>query len=260
MRFSFEFVVRQPGTYWAEHTVDFISWSPLRQVASAGGVIKITDAVTEVDARFYRIRSNGRCHPQPIGFYRRAVPAGHSLIANQLDCGDNRIEQLFGDLPVGTVLSKWDPSALQFVETTLLASGWTQPDLTLHPGEGAVLRSEHPLTLTFMGEVQSAVFQPVGRGWFPISSPVPQSGPIISTLQFPETNPSDQEEIHTLAGDPAGYKRWSCPVHDHPLHPFPFNGAQDFFLLIPQPFILQMIMRVIKPITARVIPSHAPPS
>ncbi|MCL4178994.1 MAG: hypothetical protein KJ072_14780 [Verrucomicrobia bacterium] len=94
-----------------------------------------------MDARFYRALATSNGPVNSIGFYRRHLPAGRSLVANQLDHGDNRVARLFADLPIGTVLSKWDVSTQSPVENVLLPGGWTLPDMTLHPGEGAVIQT-----------------------------------------------------------------------------------------------------------------------
>jgi hypothetical protein len=169
----------------------------------------VTDVVKSVRARFYRALAGSSAPMNPIGFYHRQLPAGRSLVANQLDRGDNRVARLFPDLPVGTVLTKWDVSAQSPVETTLLASGWTRPDLTLHPGEGAVLQTESPVRLTFIGEVQPAFYQPVDTQWSLISSPIPRAGPLNSALLFPKCNSGETGEILQLTGDSPDYKRSS---------------------------------------------------
>jgi hypothetical protein len=121
--------------------------------------------------------------PPPIPqSYQVVIQAGQNLIANQLDHGSNRLAEVFSSLccdhgsnelaviPAGTVFSKprndgsntWDQAI--YVPGT----GWVPDNLTLSPGEGAILDSPTGFTITFTGTPHVPVLPvtiPAGQAW-----------------------------------------------------------------------------------------------
>jgi len=206
--FSFDIVSHQQATYSVECTEDFVSWTPLGVYDTDAGRTKLSDNVSLVRARFYRAHSSsGVGVTGAIGFYHRTVPTGYSLITNQLHNEENLVETLFAEMPEGTALYKWDAFREQYEENIQQSSGWTRPGMSLHPGEGALLRTDEPLALTFVGKVQPAVYKPVYGELSLVTSPFPQAGPIRSALHFPLGGLGQNTEIFKLTGDPSCYER-----------------------------------------------------
>ena len=90
--------------------------------------------------------------------YLLDLPAGYSLIANQLHGSNNLISTVVPVVPDGTMLVKWDGAAQQFTppDTYLAGAGWLDGSFnpsatTLAPGEGAVINLPSPQTLLFTG-------------------------------------------------------------------------------------------------------------
>jgi hypothetical protein len=120
-----------------------------------------------------------------VGYINIEVPAGFSLIANQLDNGQgNLINDVLPDVPFGAELFKFDPATAGFVNSANFGS-W-EPNLTLAPGEGAFLQVDSATTLTFVGEVMqgNSLSVNVPAGFSIASSIVPQSAP-LEDLGFP---------------------------------------------------------------------------
>jgi hypothetical protein len=120
-----------------------------------------------------------------VGYINKEVPAGYSLIANQLDNGQgNLINDVLPDVPFGASIFKFDPAAAAFVNSVNFGS-W-EPNLSLAPGEGAFLLIDEPATLTFVGEVMQGTGLTVNvpAGYSIASSIVPQSAS-LTDIGFP---------------------------------------------------------------------------
>ncbi|MED6314669.1 MAG: Ig-like domain-containing protein, partial [Verrucomicrobiota bacterium] len=65
------------------------------------------------------------------------LPSGKTMIANPLDNGGNRVSDLLPNAPVGSTLSKFNPTTGNWVTNTFTGA-WSQPGMTLEPGEGAL--------------------------------------------------------------------------------------------------------------------------
>ncbi len=89
-----------------------------------------------------------------VGYVNVDVPAGFSIIANQLD---NKKGNMLGDLisgvPTGTTIYKFNGASFDssiFIE----GLGWS-PDASLAPGEGAFINADAATKVTFVGEVMT---------------------------------------------------------------------------------------------------------
>jgi hypothetical protein len=157
--------------------------------------------------RFYRMNNNGVYSDNAVGFYRLALCAGFSLIANQLNRANNKVTEVILNPPDGTRAYKFNPQYGVFVNLNYVAGlGWDDGgsgtiDITAHPGEGIFLYAMTPFTNTFFGEIRLSSSVPLGTGFTIISSPVPQAGPIEPPppigLAFPIAN---GDQIY----------RWNC--------------------------------------------------
>lgn len=86
--------------------------------------------------------------------YRLDLMAGLNFIANQLDHGSNRLNEVMPDVPDGCAFYKYNngPGTWTVSIYSAGARRWLNGDsLTLSPGEGAFLDSPRPFTLTFTG-------------------------------------------------------------------------------------------------------------
>lgn len=121
-----------------------------------------------------------------VGYINVPVPPGFSMIANQLDSGDNTVGNLMPAPPEGTTLYKFVGGA--FAINAFEFGEWSIPDMTLEPGEGAFINntSGAEFMALFVGEVkQGALTTPLTAGFQIVSSQVPQSGALDADLGFP---------------------------------------------------------------------------
>jgi hypothetical protein len=121
-----------------------------------------------------------------VGYINVRIPNGFSMVANQLIAADNKVPALFPAAPDGLTVYKWNPAAATFDSSSYLAllSLWSNPDLSLAPGEGAfVLNPGTAYTNTFVGEVPTGTLTTsLARGFNIASSQVPQSGQVDTVL------------------------------------------------------------------------------
>jgi hypothetical protein len=132
-----------------------------------------------------------------VGFVTVDVPVGLSMIANPLTAPTNTIAALFASAPDGTTIYKYDGTS--FSVNTFDLGEWGKPNDTLVPGEGAFIRNVGTalFQITFVGEVSQGTTPPlshaVPKGLSIQSSEVPQSGKVVTDLNFPAT---DQDTIY----------------------------------------------------------------
>jgi uncharacterized repeat protein (TIGR03803 family) len=87
--------------------------------------------------------------------YTISLSPGFNLIANQLDLGNNRLDEIMPNVPEGCVVLKFD-NWHQMFEIAFFSRGawaeWEEGSLTLNPGEGAYLWAPQAFNLTFVGQ------------------------------------------------------------------------------------------------------------
>jgi hypothetical protein len=120
-----------------------------------------------------------------VGYINVPVPAGFSMIANQLDSGNNTVSSLLPSVPEGVTLYK-------FVSGAYLINGfefgeWSLPNMTLDPGEGAfIFNPGAEFNALFVGEVKQGSLQTgIPQGFSIVASQVPQTGALDTVLGFP---------------------------------------------------------------------------
>ena len=122
-----------------------------------------------------------------VGYINVAVPPGFSMIANQLDSGNNTVGSLMPSVPELTVVYKFLGTAGYDINTFEFGE-WSNPAMTLNPGEGAFIfnQSGAAFNALFVGEVkQGALSTPLVQGFQIVASQVPQSGQLDTVLGFP---------------------------------------------------------------------------
>lgn len=120
-----------------------------------------------------------------VGYVNVDLPAGFTLVANPLKNGDNTINTVLPDVPLGTLLYKFDGSFGSPAEFAGVGVGW-DVNLTLAPGEGAFIQVPTAKTVTFVGEVtQGNTTNSLPAGFSIRSSIVPQQAGLTSVLGFP---------------------------------------------------------------------------
>src|SRR5260370_38547070 len=97
-----------------------------------------------------------------VGYINTALTGpGYTMIANQLDSGNNVFSNFFQGLPSGTQVIKWNTNTASFniASRTLVAPGWNPAaaaNSTLNPGEACFIKlTGASRTNTFVGNVMS---------------------------------------------------------------------------------------------------------
>lgn len=163
-----------------------------------------------------------------VGYINVDVPPGFSMIANQLDSGNNTVGSLMPSVPEGTTLFKFNPATGAYVGNAFEFGEWGDPTMTLNPGEGAFVQNTSGALFKalFVGEVkQGALSTPLVSGFQIVSSQVPQAGAVDSVLGFV---PEEGDTVYrfnnaTGAYTAAAYEfgEWVAPV---------LNVGEAFFL------------------------------
>jgi hypothetical protein len=91
-----------------------------------------------------------------------------------------------------------------------LPTGWSRPEMSLRPGEGAVLECNRSMEIVFGGHVRPAFYQPTDLGWSLVSSPVPQAGPIIALMAFPSGYAGQIDRIQKTVECTSSAEGWAC--------------------------------------------------
>jgi len=129
-----------------------------------------------------------------VGYVNTTLTAGWNLVSNPLkNQTDNTVATILATAPEGTTIYKWlndgTTSGYDSVNVMLPAGlGWSVPDQTLVPGEGAfiLVPTGSSSTVTFVGEVmQGSLTNKVPAGFSMLSSQVPQAGLVTTDLGFP---------------------------------------------------------------------------
>jgi hypothetical protein len=89
-----------------------------------------------------------------VGYVNTTFVAGTNLIGNPLDAESNSLSALFQTPPDEATILLWDPASQTFSERSDFTAGlgWS-PDVTLVPGQGALLYSGQAFLNTFVGRV-----------------------------------------------------------------------------------------------------------
>ncbi|MBU6402048.1 MAG: hypothetical protein KGS61_17155 [Verrucomicrobia bacterium] len=124
-----------------------------------------------------------------VGYLDVPAPTGFSLIANPLNAGSNTVsEVLTNGVSDGMTLFKLNPTNLTFSANVFQAGAWSNPGMTLAPGQGAFLfNPAGPTNLTFVGSVAANVpyTNSLPAGLSLVSSMLPLEGRLDAGLSFP---------------------------------------------------------------------------
>jgi subtilisin family serine protease len=193
-RSSGQFSVRVLGPTNQQVTVSWFSsasqnWTNYTNFTLSGeGVYDYTDTAATNAYRFYRCQIASLKSCNAVGYVDVSLPAGSSMIANPLEAVDNRVCAVLTNVPNGAGLLKWDELNDEWFQTNTFSStyGWSDTNMTLAPGEGALLNVSAATNQSFVGEFpQGYLINPVPSGWSIRGSKLPTSGGVASGLGVP---------------------------------------------------------------------------
>jgi hypothetical protein len=143
-----------------------------------------------------------------VGFVNVELPPGFSLASNPLEGATNTVAALFPNtLPNNCAVFKFDTGTGQFVSSTFFFGAWSNPNLTLVPGEGFFFRNSGATTITntFVGNVkQGTLTTPLASGFTLVSSQVPQAGLVSTDLGLPIANTESIFKFNNAANSYVG--------------------------------------------------------
>ena len=142
-----------------------------------------------------------------VGYINLAVPAGFSIIANQLNNSpDNLVTTILASgVPDSTTVYKFDATTAGYAINTFTEGvGWDGNDLlmTMNPGEGVFINAPSAFTATFVGEVKLVSDNRIYHGYSIMSSTIPQSGAIDTDLKWA---PIDSDTVFQFNNATRGY-------------------------------------------------------
>jgi hypothetical protein len=117
-----------------------------------------------------------------VGYINQSIPAGFSMIANQLNNSpDNRVASLFPAPADTTKIYKFNVATGGFIIMEYADGEWTPNATTesLNPGDGAYIFAPAAFTHTFVGEVMLTSTVNLPAGFSMIGSALPQSLPLV---------------------------------------------------------------------------------
>jgi hypothetical protein len=173
---------------------NFVDWSVVQTGLLDGtgtGAIQDLQAKS-FPARFYRavdLDAGSLVSSNVVGFATTRAPAGRTLIANPFLTSNATIDFLVQGPPHGVSLYKVLANGEPVVNNYLF--GWSDPVMTLLPGEGALLHNptETAFAITFMGEVLQGpctnYLQGAAGGYVLASSMVARAGALEGELNLP---------------------------------------------------------------------------
>lgn len=136
-----------------------------------------------------------------VGYVNLAIPQGFAMIANPLNTTNNTLAALMPTAPDGTIVYKYTGTGFAISSIDDLGE-WSNPNVTLNPGEGCFIRSPIAWTNTFVGEVmQGSLSNSLPAGFSIRSSQVPQAGTATELGLIP----SDGTIVYRLRTTGAGY-------------------------------------------------------
>lgn len=206
--FRLEITGPNAGLYTVEWTSDYQTWVPLSDYVLYGDSIEVTDDVGSDAHRFYRAKSGDNYLGTQVGYIKKTVPSGYSMIANQLESGHNTVGALFPAVPDGTQLYKWIEGKQTWTVNTFNFGEWDHPEITLHPGEGMIVRNgSAPFNVSFVGHVNATLHNRVPLQLAIRSSALPQSGKLSAVLNYVPLDPGHQ--VYLINGSTGSYSTFT---------------------------------------------------
>jgi hypothetical protein len=179
---------------------DLENWSSYASFTlGTGGSYAYTDTAATTPIRFYRASYGSSRSCNIVGYADVTVRQGTSLISNPFNLdGVNHISEVLPGVPLNTTLSKWRDTQQDWVTSTFATpptlpssppgggGAWSDPNMTLPPGEGAKIYTPSAFVKTFVGEVvQGYATNSIPNLSSLRSSIVPQAGRVVTDLALP---------------------------------------------------------------------------
>ena len=195
-----------------EYSFDLKNWKTLLKGGeedlmfnASGKNSKAIDRPAGVDTLYVRaLLKTEKYSKNAIGYTRVTYPVGKSLIANPLSREDgNTLAKLFTGFPDGTTLAKLDEATGELTVNVFEGGAWENPEMTLDPGEGAVLdlAGENAVTVDYFGvALQGDLASVIPARAALRSALTPAEGGVASVLGLPEVDGLEVQLLHNESG------------------------------------------------------------
>jgi hypothetical protein len=210
----FKFLISGPnnGVYNVEYTSDYFVWSVLGSYTLSSGSVEVADdTIGSTPYRFYRARLGSSYMSTQVGFLKKLIKPGISMIGNPLETGNNVVSTLLPLVPEGTQLLKWVEGTQSWTANTFSFGKWESPNMTLQPGEGVVIEnhSGSQFEVQFVGAVNPAFNIRVSVQYSILSSPAPQAGGLTSVLNYNPFEPGVNDQVLKMTGSDGSYTTYT---------------------------------------------------
>jgi hypothetical protein len=166
------------------------SWSTLGTVVVQNGVGVFSDPTAgQYTQRFYRVSTGSLTSGDVVGFLVKTVPAGDSLVACPFETPDNRVPAVFASAPEGTGVYYWDDTEQTYRINGLEFGAWSDPLMTLYPGEGVLVSAPSSFVEKWVGRVRQNCLSKEVSGQYALHGSIAAFGGTVDTsLRFPVAN------------------------------------------------------------------------
>jgi hypothetical protein len=172
-----------------------------------------------------------------VGYINLNIPAGLSMIANQLDDSGsprNQVQNILGNPSGNVTVNFFNPATGNYDQSTYDPFGgptggpiWFDGNRILEPGGGAFVDSVDAFTATLVGEVRLVSSLSIPPGLSIRSSVIPQSAP-VTAMGFPFDLPA--------APDPVTIYRYNRTTGGYDSSSYdPFGGPTGGAIWFPSP-------------------------
>ncbi|MCH2592422.1 MAG: Ig-like domain-containing protein [Pedosphaera sp.] len=176
--------VARPGKkLTSDYSLDLLDWKEFASDSSASGEMRVPfNRPQGINNLFVRTWEEDTGYAaRVLGYVTLTVPAGDSLFANPLANGANRVSNILPSVPSGSTLAKLNTATGKW-ETNTFSDGWSQPGMTLAPGEGAMFNNKggafDVLVAGFTPWQRTTLQIPAGKS---VASPVLAKGGLLSS-------------------------------------------------------------------------------
>lgn len=201
---AFEFDVTGPANQRCvvEYSTNLLlgNWQPVAlQFISSTGSMHVTDPNSiSAAVRFYRASVGSVRSDNAVGFLRRTISTGASVcVGYPFFAEDNRVPAALSNAPIGFIVEKFDERIQDYRYNTNTPTGWTDPQMTLRPGEGAFVLTPTNYQWNAFGEIVPNCVNTILSTNTLVSSPFPIAGQVDTDLQLPMAR---QEQILKWGG------------------------------------------------------------
>ena len=133
--------VARPGKkLTSDYSLDLLDWKEFASDSSASGEMRVPfNRPQGINNLFVRTWEEDTGYAaRVLGYVTLTVPAGDSLFANPLANGANRVSNILPSVPSGSTLAKLNTATGKW-ETNTFSDGWSQPGMTLAPGDRSMI-------------------------------------------------------------------------------------------------------------------------